>query len=81
MRQVGANGQLSRYPFGAAAAEGVRWYRHGDATYYRAGCQPRTRELFLACDIGFAPVLDGRFPFLRSISRRRWFLQVLARLL
>jgi len=57
-RQVGANGQLSRYPFGAVAAGGKGCALGIDTAtplYYRVGCQPRTRELFLACDIGFAP--------------------------
>jgi len=56
--EVGANGLLSRYPFGAVAAAG-RGHAVGidPATplYYRVGCQPLTRELFLACDIGLAP--------------------------
>ncbi len=54
---VGANGQLSRYPFGAVSAGG-RGVAVGldPATplVYRIGCQPQTRELYLACDIGFA---------------------------
>ena len=55
---VGANGLLSRYPFGAVAAAG-KGYAIGidPATplVFRTGCQPQTRELFLACDIGLAP--------------------------
>ena len=55
---VGANGQLSRYPFGAVAAGGQGCAVGLDPAtplFFRAGCQPQTRELFLACDIGFAP--------------------------
>ena len=57
-RPVGANGQLSRYPFGAVAAGGTGCAVGLDLAtplYFRTGCQPRTRELFLACDVGFAP--------------------------
>lgn len=55
---VGANGLLSRYPFGAAAAGGKGLALGLDPAtpvYYRVGCQPQTRELYLACDIGLAP--------------------------
>jgi hypothetical protein len=55
---VGANGLLSRYPFGAVAAGGRgRAIGIDPATplVFRTGCQPVTRELFLACDIGLAP--------------------------
>ncbi len=55
---VGASGLLSRYPFGAVAAAGQgRAIGLDPATplVFRTGCQPVTRELFLACDIGLAP--------------------------
>jgi hypothetical protein len=55
---VGANGLLSRYPFGAVGAAGKgRAIGLAPATplVFRTGCQPVTRELFLACDIGLAP--------------------------
>jgi hypothetical protein len=55
---VGANGQLSRYPFGAVSASGKGWAVGIDPAtplVFRAGCQPVTHELFLACDIGLAP--------------------------
>jgi len=56
--EVGANGLLSRYPFGAVAAAGKgRAIGIDPATplVFRVGCQPVTHELFLACDIGLAP--------------------------
>jgi hypothetical protein len=55
---LGANGLLSRYPFGAVASAGKgRAIGIDPATplVFRTGCQPVTRELFLACDIGLAP--------------------------
>ncbi len=55
---VGANGQLSRYPFGAVAAGGAGCAVGIDPAtplFFRTGCQPQTRELYLACDIGLAP--------------------------
>jgi hypothetical protein len=55
---VGANGLLSRYPFGAVGANGMGLAIGIDPStpvYFRVGCQPQTRELFLACDIGLAP--------------------------
>lgn len=55
---VGANGLLSRYPFGAVAAAGKGQAVGIDPAtplVFRVGCQPVTRELFLACDIGLAP--------------------------
>ena len=55
---VGANGLLSRYPFGAVAAAGLGCaigIDPGTPLFFRTGCQPQTRELFLACDIGLAP--------------------------
>jgi len=55
---VGANGHLSRYPFGAVAASGGGCAVGLDPAtpiFFRIGCQPQTRELFLACDIGLAP--------------------------
>ena len=54
---VGANGLLSRYPFGAVAAAGKGHAVGIDPAtplVFRVGCQPQTRELFLACDIGLA---------------------------
>ncbi len=58
LQPVGANGRLSRYPFGAVACAGKgRAIGLDPATplVFRAGCQPVTRELFLACDIGLTP--------------------------
>jgi len=55
---VGANGLLSRYPFGAVAAGDEGWAIGIDPAtplYFRAGCQPQTRELYLACDVGLTP--------------------------
>ncbi len=55
---VGANGLLSRYPFGAVSAggEGVALgLDPATPVVFRVGCQPQTRELYLACDIGLAP--------------------------
>ncbi|MEI7945267.1 MAG: hypothetical protein WCJ02_01160 [bacterium] len=55
---VGANSRLSRYPFGAVATAGKGVAIGIDPAtplFYRVGCQPQTRELFLACDIGLAP--------------------------
>ena len=55
---IGANGLLSRYPFGAVAAAGKGHAIGIDPAtplVFRTGCQPQTRELFLACDIGLAP--------------------------
>jgi len=64
---VGANGLLSRYPFGAVAAAGRgRAVGLDPATplVFRVGCQPQTRELYLACDIGLAPEKpEARFRF------------------
>ena len=54
---VGANGLLSRYPFGAVGAGGSGCAIGLDPAtpvVYRIGCQPQTRELYLACDIGLA---------------------------
>mgnify|MGYP000987972982 CR=1 FL=1 len=54
---VGANGLLSRYPFGAVSAGGKGVAIGLDPAtplVYRIGCQPQTRELYLACDIGLA---------------------------
>jgi len=64
---VGANGMVSRYPFGAVAAAGQGLAVGIDPAtplYYRVGCQPMTGELFLACDIGLAaekPMATFRF--------------------
>ena len=64
---VGANGLLSRYPFGAVAAAGKGHAIGIDLAtplVFRTGCQPQTRELFLACDIGLAsekPTAEFRF--------------------
>jgi hypothetical protein len=55
---VGANGLLSRYPFGAVASAGKgRAVGLDPATplIFRTGYQPVTRELFLSCDVGLAP--------------------------
>ena len=55
---VGANGRLSRYPFGAVEAAGKGHAVGLDPAtplVFRVGCQPVTRELYLACDIGLAP--------------------------
>ena len=55
---VGANGLLSRYPFGAVAAGGrgvALGLDPATPLVFRVGCQPVTRELYLACDIGLAP--------------------------
>lgn len=64
---VGANGLLSRYPFGAVASEGKGVAIGIDPAtplYFRVGCQPVTCELFLACDIGLAPEKPtARFSF------------------
>jgi len=64
---VGANGMVSRYPFGAVTAAGQgRALGIDPATplLYRVGCQPLTRELFLAFDVGLAtekPTASFRF--------------------
>ncbi|HRU19556.1 MAG TPA: hypothetical protein P5125_04290 [Kiritimatiellia bacterium] len=64
---LGANGRLSRYPFGAVAVAGKGCAVGLDPAtplFFRIGCQPQTRELYLACDIGFAPekrTADFRF--------------------
>ena len=55
--EVGSSGLLSRYPFGAVASGGAGIALGLDPStpvFFRIGCQPQTRELFLACDIGFA---------------------------
>jgi hypothetical protein len=55
---VGASGLLSRYPFGAVSSAGKGRAIGIDPStplVFRTGCQPVTRELFLACDIGLAP--------------------------
>lgn len=56
--ELGANGKLSAYPFGAVTI-GDKGYAIGlDPTTplcYRIGYQAATRELFLACDLGLAP--------------------------
>lgn len=55
---AGANGRLSRYPFGAVAgpdggaALGIDMMH---PSFFRVGFNAGTRELFLACDIGLAP--------------------------
>jgi len=56
--EVGSNGLLSRYPFGAVAtgAQGIAvGVDPATPLYFRTGYQPQTRELFLACDIGLVP--------------------------
>jgi hypothetical protein len=55
---AGANGRLSRYPFGAVAGpqEGVALgIDMAHPAFFRAGFNAGTRELFLAYDIGLAP--------------------------
>jgi len=55
---VGANGRLSRYPFGAVASssEGIALgIDMAQPAFFRAGYNAGTRELFLAYDIGLAP--------------------------
>ncbi len=55
---VGSNGQLSRYPFAAVAADDKGFALGIDMAYpafFRAGYNSRTCELFLAYDIGLAP--------------------------
>ena len=68
---AGANGFLSKYPLAAAVASGEavgvgegQWgwvwgYAIGldpsTPLVYRLGCQPVTREMYLACDIGLTP--------------------------
>ncbi|MDA3926133.1 MAG: hypothetical protein PF904_15665 [Kiritimatiellae bacterium] len=56
--EAGANGRLSRYPFGAVSA-GEKGIALGldpfTPLFFRVGCQPQTSELYLSCDIGFTP--------------------------
>jgi len=55
---AGANGRLSRYPFGAVAGsnEGVAiGIDMAQPAFFRVGYNAGTRELFLAYDIGLAP--------------------------
>jgi len=55
---AGANGRLSRYPFGAVTVGGqglglgidLAW-----PVFFRTGYSAGTRELFVACDIGLTP--------------------------
>ncbi|MDD2600882.1 MAG: hypothetical protein PHO37_16945, partial [Kiritimatiellae bacterium] len=57
-QDAGANGLLSIYPFGAVSADGQGMAVGLDPAtplLFRIGCQPHSRELFLACDIGLAP--------------------------
>lgn len=55
---AGANGRLSRYPFGAVAgpedtlALGIDM---ASPAFFRVGCNAGTGELFLACDVGLTP--------------------------
>lgn len=55
---AGANGRLSRYPFGAVAsledgfALGIDL---ASPAFFRVGCNSGTGELFLACDVGLTP--------------------------
>ncbi|MFA7171889.1 MAG: hypothetical protein WC340_00500 [Kiritimatiellia bacterium] len=56
-QMAGSIGLLSRYPFGAVSVGGQgRAIGLDPATplFFRIGCQPNSRELFLACDIGLA---------------------------
>ncbi|UCD49743.1 MAG: hypothetical protein JSW27_19690, partial [Phycisphaerales bacterium] len=55
---VGANGQLSRYPFAAVANEDgaiALGIDMGHPTFFRVGYNAGTEELFLACDVGLTP--------------------------
>ncbi|HAK94909.1 MAG TPA: hypothetical protein DCM87_07870 [Planctomycetes bacterium] len=55
---AGANGRLSRYPFGAAAnaARGLALGLDPEhPVFFRVGFNSGAGELFLACDIGLAP--------------------------
>jgi len=55
---VGANGQLSRYPFAAVTADNQGYALGIDMArpaFFRAGYNCGTGELFLAYDIGLAP--------------------------
>ena len=55
---AGANGRLSKYPFGAAAgaARGMALGLDPEhPVFFRAGYNSGAGELFLACDIGLAP--------------------------
>ncbi len=55
---AGANGRLSRYPFGAAAGveEGIGLgIDMGRPAFFRVGYNAGTQELFLAYDIGLTP--------------------------
>ncbi|MEW6356200.1 MAG: hypothetical protein AB1696_07750 [Planctomycetota bacterium] len=55
---AGANGRLSKYPFGAITRgnEGrAIGLDMGHAAFYRIGFNAATNELFIAYDIGFAP--------------------------
>jgi len=56
--RAGANGRLSRYPFGAVAGSdgGVALgIDMAHPAFFRAGYNAGTRELFLAYDLGLAP--------------------------
>jgi hypothetical protein len=56
--RVGANGRLSRYPFGAVAGSNEGISLGIDMTrpaFFRVGYNAGTRELFLAYDIGLTP--------------------------
>lgn len=70
--QPAGTGGLSRYPFGAVAAGGQGLALGIDPyapAFYRVACNARTRELYIAFDIGLArekPVAEFgfyRFPF------------------
>lgn len=57
-QRAGANGRLSRYPFAAidAAGNGMAiGIDMGHPSFFRAGLNMGTRELFLAFDLGLAP--------------------------
>ena len=67
---IGANGLLSKYPFAAIIDNGVESSAIGldpsTPLVYRLGCQPATREFFLACDIGLTPEKpSAHFRFVR----------------
>ena len=78
-RQVGANGQLSRYPFGAVAAAGGCALGIDTATplYYRLAAS-LTRSCSWRAISACAGKADGRFPLACSISRHDGFRGALA---
>ncbi len=73
---AGANGRLSRYPFGAVAnaARGVALGLDPDwPAFFRTGYNSGARELFLAFDIGLAPEKpDARVRLVRFEFAPAW---------